>query len=94
MKKKRTTRALFKHHSIAIPGSVFNAHWNLGYSVIAVKDEHATIPDLLGDAYSVTVDNKGQFFISCVNGSRIGLTWLDGKTLNGKESEFFFGGQS
>ena len=35
-------------------------------------------------------DSKQQYNIACVsNGSMIGLTWLDGTTLNGKESEFY-----
>ena len=40
--------------------------------------------------YIVMQDSKQQYNIACVsNGSMIGLTWLDGTTLNGKESEFY-----
>jgi hypothetical protein len=40
--------------------------------------------------YSVIRDNLGQYLIICSsNNYCIGLTWRDGKTLNGKESEFF-----
>mgnify|MGYP003635920301 CR=1 FL=1 len=42
------------------------------------------------DNYKVILDNKGQYLIDCIlNGYCIGLTWLDGITLNGKESEFY-----
>lgn len=41
-------------------------------------------------AYRVTVDSRGQYFIKCeINGYRVGLTWADGVTLNGKPEEFF-----
>lgn len=41
-------------------------------------------------AYVVIKDKVGQWFINCVNNdSAIGLTWTDGKTLNGKEEDFF-----
>jgi hypothetical protein len=40
--------------------------------------------------YNVIRDDVGQYLIVCVSNSYcIGLTWKDGKTLNGKESEFF-----
>ena len=40
--------------------------------------------------YSVVRDRMGRWFILCTsNGSAIGLTWLDGKTLNGKVEDFF-----
>lgn len=40
--------------------------------------------------YEVIEDSFGQYFIKCLsNGHCIGLTWRDGKTLNGKEEEFF-----
>jgi hypothetical protein len=37
------------------------------------------------------VQNKGDaWYIVCVsNGSCVGLTWSDGKTLNGKANQFF-----
>ena len=41
-------------------------------------------------AYSVILDTCDQYLIHCtINDSYIGLTWLDGVTLNGKEEEFF-----
>lgn len=41
-------------------------------------------------AYVVIKDSVGQYLIKCnLNDSCIGLTWLDGVTMNGKESEFF-----
>lgn len=43
------------------------------------------------DAYLVTVDGIGQWFIACHRGSAIGLTWRDGVTLNGKPEDFFVG---
>jgi hypothetical protein len=43
-------------------------------------------------AYEVICDKKGQWLIVCsLNGYTIGLTWRDGVTMNGKESEFFIG---
>ena len=40
--------------------------------------------------YTVIIDTKDQYMIEClINNSCIGLTWLDGTTLNGKESEFY-----
>jgi plasmid maintenance system killer protein len=43
------------------------------------------------DAYEVIQDdNLGQWLIRCsFNGYCIGLTWADGKTLNGKPEDFF-----
>ena len=44
------------------------------------------------EAYEVTKDKAGQWFIHCVlNDFYIGLTWADGVTMNGKESEFYIG---
>jgi len=40
-------------------------------------------------AYKVVKDSKGQYLIECINGSYIGLTYKDGLTLNGDQSEFF-----
>ena len=40
-------------------------------------------------AYEVIKDAKGQYLIKHGNGHCIGLTWSDGVTMNGKESEFF-----
>ena len=40
------------------------------------------------DSYQV-VYNNGIWLIQCVNGHCIGLTWLDGVTMNGDESEFY-----
>lgn len=43
-------------------------------------------------AYEVIKDSKGQYLIVCsINNHAIGLTWLDGVTLNGREDEFFIG---
>jgi hypothetical protein len=40
--------------------------------------------------YVVIKDSIGQWLIRCLfNGSCIGLTWRDGVTLNGRESDFF-----
>lgn len=43
------------------------------------------------DAYKVIKDNRGQYLIMHSNGSGIGLTWADDKTLNGKEKDFYIG---
>jgi hypothetical protein len=41
-------------------------------------------------AYEVIRDSIGQYLIICnLNDWCIGLTWLDGVTMNGDESEFF-----
>lgn len=41
-------------------------------------------------AYSVILDKFDRYLIHCtINNSYIGLTWLDGVTLNGKEEDFF-----
>ena len=40
--------------------------------------------------YEVRKDNLGQYHIVCIaNGDAIGLTWKDGRTLNGYQHEFF-----
>jgi hypothetical protein len=39
--------------------------------------------------YTVIKDVNGQYLINYDNKDFIGLTWLDGVTLNGRESEFF-----
>jgi len=40
--------------------------------------------------YPVIKDSKGQYLITCtITDYCIGLTWQDGVTLNGKESDFF-----
>ena len=42
------------------------------------------------DAYQVTGDELGQYFIKClINGHCIGLTHKDGVTLNGDLSDFY-----
>lgn len=41
--------------------------------------------------YEVVKDKYDQWFIVCYIGNTIGLTWRDGKTLNGKEEEFYIG---
>ena len=44
------------------------------------------------DGYVVTKDHLGQWFIVFKsNNHHIGLTWQDGKTMNGKPSEFYIG---
>ena len=44
-------------------------------------------------AYPVIKDSRGQYLITCtLTAYCIGLTWLDGTTLNGKESDFFCAG--
>lgn len=44
------------------------------------------------DGYTVEVDNSGQWFIVFAgNSSAIGLTWLDGVTMNGEPEEFYIG---
>lgn len=46
----------------------------------------------VNESYIVTVDKLDQWFIVfTTNQSVIGLTWRDGVTLNGKESEFYIG---
>lgn len=41
-------------------------------------------------AYRVISDNLGQYFIVCsLNDNAIGLTWMDGVTLNGWLIDFF-----
>lgn len=46
----------------------------------------------MNEGYIVTVDNYAQWFIVWLpNQYAIGLTWRDGITLNGKESEFYIG---
>ena len=45
------------------------------------------------DGYSVVKDSIGQFLVIFkYNDSCISLTWQDGKTLNGQESEFYIRG--
>lgn len=42
------------------------------------------------EGYEVIKDSIGQYLIRCIwNDHCIGLTWRDGKTLNGKPEEFF-----
>ena len=42
------------------------------------------------DIYNVIKDDIGQYLIKCeLNDHCIGLTWLDGVTMNGAEDEFF-----
>ena len=41
-------------------------------------------------AYQVVKDKNHQFLIQCqTNNNCIGLTWMDGVTLNGKEEDFY-----
>ena len=42
------------------------------------------------NGYIVVKDNIGQYFIKCLyNNHCIGLTWLDGVTVNGKPEDFY-----
>ena len=42
------------------------------------------------DVYRVTNPVKGQWLIHCIlNDYCTGLTWLDGETINGEESDFY-----
>lgn len=44
--------------------------------------------------YEVIRDELGQYLIKCrANDYCIGLTWRDGKTMNGKPEEFFIWGE-
>jgi hypothetical protein len=46
------------------------------------------------DGYKVIKDKIGQFLVIFEpNQSCIGLTWKDGVTLNGKESDFYIKGE-
>lgn len=48
----------------------------------------------VNDGYSVIKDKIGQYLVICErNKSAIGLTWRDGITLNGKESDFYIKGE-
>lgn len=41
-------------------------------------------------AYKVVVDSQGEWLIVCsLNGYTIGLTWLDGVTVNARPEDFF-----
>ncbi len=46
-------------------------------------------------AYTVICDSIGQWLIAYCHGSQnasyIGLTWRDGVTMNGEESDFYIG---
>ena len=45
------------------------------------------------EGYEVIRDNLGQYLITHkYNDYCIGLTWQDGKTMNGQPDEFFIGG--
>ena len=41
------------------------------------------------DSYKVIKDSLGQFLIKHSSGHCIGLTWEDGKTMNGKKEKFY-----
>lgn len=46
------------------------------------------------EGYEVILDKLGQYHIVCIlNQYCIGLTWMDGVTMNGKEEDFFIEGQ-
>ena len=40
-------------------------------------------------SYRVVKVSLNQFLIVCENGSTIGLTWKDGKTMNGRPEDFY-----
>lgn len=43
-------------------------------------------------SYEVVKANNGEYLIECnLNKHCIGLTWMDGITMNGKEEDFFIG---
>lgn len=45
-------------------------------------------------AYDVVRDSHGQYLVVCnLNQYTIGLTWLDGETLNGKPEQFYVDNQ-
>jgi hypothetical protein len=51
---------------------------------------HGKKVNWINKAYEVIEDSRGEFLIKCnINGSMIGLTHIDGTTLNGNEDEFF-----
>ena len=44
----------------------------------------------VNELYEVIKDKFGRYLIRCsLNDSCIGLTWMDGITLNGKEDQFY-----
>lgn len=44
----------------------------------------------VNEGYTV-IKGKHEYLISHARGHCIGLTWADGKTLNGKEEDFYIG---
>jgi len=60
---------------------------NLSQIIAAI--ESGKIVHWANTSYRVIKDRLGRYLIQCVNGHCIGLTWLDGVTLNGKEQDFF-----
>ena len=45
----------------------------------------------LSDMYQVIKNNVHDYMIECtLNGHCIGLTWSDGKTLNGQPDDFYY----
>jgi len=57
----------------------------------AVEEGHSV--HWVNDGYKVIKDKIGQFLVIFEpNQHCIGLTWRDGVTLNGKESEFYIKG--
>ena len=43
----------------------------------------------ISQIYEVVQDRIGQWLITCINGSTIGLTHQDGVTMNGDPEDFF-----
>lgn len=59
------------------------------FEIKAAVDSGRTV-HWASDLYTVVHDDKGRWLIVCTaNGSAIGLTWRDGTTLNGDESQFY-----
>lgn len=51
--------------------------------------DNSQIVHWANNGYTVKRSNKGDYYIQHHSGSYIGLTWLDGVTLNGKPEEFY-----
>lgn len=51
--------------------------------------KHGLVVCCGNSAYRVEKYTNGYYIVCSLNGYTIGLTWLDGTTLNGKESDFY-----
>jgi hypothetical protein len=57
----------------------------------AIKDNKTVC--YKNNAYIVIKDSIGQYLIQCtINDSCIGLTWRDGLTMNGNQTDFYIRG--